>query len=175
MGRPTLILVTGPAGSGKTTLAYALSSAIGCPVVSRDAIKEGMVVAEPGFTATTGDRLTARAYQVFFETLALMLRAEVTIVAEAAFGHQRWVTGLGPLTGLAELRVVRCQVSDAEARFRMQRRVDADPTRAAHADAEHLRAPPDFTPLALDAPTLDVQTRAGYEPPLPAIVAFCLI
>ena len=86
MGRPRLILVTGPAGSGKTSLAYALGRAIGCPVVSRDAIKEGMVVAEPGFAATTGDHLTARAYEVFFATLALMLRAEVTVVAEAAFG-----------------------------------------------------------------------------------------
>ena len=173
MGRPRLILVTGPAGSGKTTLAYALGTAIGCPVVSRDAIKEGMVVAEPRFTATTGDRLTARAYEVFFATLALMLRAEVTVVAEAAFGYRRWVTGLEPLTGLAELRVVRCQVSEVEARSRMQRRLDADPTRAAHADSEHLLKPPEFVPLVLDAPTLDVQTRAGYEPALPAVVAFC--
>ena len=124
MGRPRLILVTGPAGSGKTSLAYALGRAIGCPVVSRDAIKEGMVVAEPGFAATTGDHLTARAYEVFFATLALMLRAEVTTVAEASFGHQRWVTGLASLTDLAHLRVVRCQVSDAEARSRMQRRLD---------------------------------------------------
>ena len=43
MGRPTLVLVTGPAGSGKTTLASAVGAAVGCPVVSRDAIKEGMV------------------------------------------------------------------------------------------------------------------------------------
>jgi predicted kinase len=173
MGRPRLILVTGPAGSGKTTLAYALGSAIGCPVVSRDAIKEGMVAAEPGFTAAPGDPLTRRTYGVFFASLDLLLRAEVTTVAEAAFGHQLWLEGLRSLTDLADLRAVRCRVSDAEARSRMQRRLDVDRTRAAHADSEHLLSPPDFVPLALDAPTLEVRTEAGYQPALSDVVAFC--
>src|SRR5215210_2949201 len=108
MGHPRLILITGPAASGKTTLAYALGTEIGCPVVSRDAIKEGMVAAEPGFTAAPGDPLTRRTYGVFFATLDLLLRAEVTTVAEAAFSHQLWFQGLRSLTELADLRVVRC-------------------------------------------------------------------
>ena len=45
---PTLVVVSGPAGTGKTTLARTLAAAIGCPVVSRDEIKEGMVHASPG-------------------------------------------------------------------------------------------------------------------------------
>ena len=173
MGRPRLILITGPPGAGKTTLAYALGTAVGCPVVSRDAIKEGMVAAEPGFAAATSDSLTLRTYGLFFATLDLLLRAEVTTVAEAAFGHRRWAQGLQPLTELADLRLIRCQVTELEARCRMQRRLDADPTRAAHADREHLAALPDFTPLSLDAPALNVQTSAGYDPDLPSVVAFC--
>ena len=47
MGTPTLIVVSGPAGSGKTTLAHALAAAVGCPAVSRDEIKEGMVASNP--------------------------------------------------------------------------------------------------------------------------------
>ena len=173
MGRPRLILVTGPAGSGKTTLAYALGTAIGCPVVSRDAIKEGMVAAEPGFAPTASDPLTLRTFGVFFATLDLFLRAEVSTVAEAAFGHGRWTMGLRSLTDLADLRVIRCLVTETEARARVQRRLELDPTRTAHADDEHLLAPPDFAPLALQAPTLDVQASAGYDPDLPTIVAFC--
>ena len=142
-------------------------------MVSRDAIKEGMVAAEPGFAATASDSLTLRTYGVFFATLELLLRAEVTTVAEAAFGHRRWEEGLEPLIELADLRVIRCQLTELEARRRMQRRLDADPTRAAHADGEHLAAPTPFAPLSLEAPALDVQTTAGYDPDLPSVVAFC--
>ena len=173
MGRPTLVLVTGPAGSGKTTLAYAVGAALGCPVVSRDAIKEGMAAAEPGFVPTTSDPLTLRTYGTFFANLDLLLRAEVTTVAEAAFQHQLWTEGLALLDGLADLKIIRCRVDEDEARYRMQRRRAEQPTRAAHADLEHLAAAPSFTPLTLDVPTLDVDTTDGYRPELPVVVAFC--
>ena len=173
MGRPTLVLVTGPAGSGKTTLAYAIGAALGCPVVSRDAIKEGMAAAEPGFVAAVGDPLTRRTYGAFFANLDLLLRAEVTTVAEAAFQHRLWMQGLALLDGLADLRIVRCQLDAEQARARMQRRRAEQPTRAAHADLEHLAAADPFAPLTLDAPTLDVDTADGYRPDLATVAAFC--
>ena len=80
--RPTLIVVSGPAGSGKTTLAHAIASAVGCPAVCRDEIKERMVHArgghEAGFVAAPGDELTARTLPVFFGVLEVLLRAGVT-------------------------------------------------------------------------------------------------
>ena len=134
MGTPTLIIVSGPAGSGKTALAHTLAAAIGCPALSRDEIKEGMVASNPGFVASTSDALTRRTYDLFFATIRTFLEAEVTLVAEAAFQHALWWRGLEPLVGLASMRVVRCQVPASVARARQLARLTSESTRAAHAE-----------------------------------------
>jgi predicted kinase len=81
---PTLIIVSGPPGSGKTTCAHQIARAVGCPAVCRDEIKEGMAHATPGFVGGAGDDLTRRTLPVFFEVIELLLKAGVTTVAEAA-------------------------------------------------------------------------------------------
>ena len=82
---PTLVVVGGPPGSGKTTLAHEIARAIGCPAICRDEIKEGMVHATPGFVPGASDELTMRTLPAFFGVLELLLTAGVTTVAEAAF------------------------------------------------------------------------------------------
>src|SRR6266851_4732024 len=106
MPLPTLVVVTSPPGSGKTTLAHQIARAVGCPAICRDEIKEGMMQATPGFVPRPGDELTARTLPVFFGVLELLLRAGVTTVAEAAFQDRLWRPGLEPLRNLAQLRIV---------------------------------------------------------------------
>lgn len=173
MGTPTLIIVSGPAGSGKTTLAHELAAAVGCPALCRDEIKEGMVASNPGHVAATGDPLTMRTYELFFDAIALFLKAEVTLVAEAAFQHPIWWRGLQPLIGLATLKIIRCHVPDEVARARQLARLAAQTTRAAHADSEQLSVARAFDAIHVDAPTLDVDTRDGWHPSLDVIAAFC--
>lgn len=173
MGIPTLIIVSGPGGSGKTTLAHQLAAALGCPALCRDEIKEGMVASNPGFVPATSDQLTERTYDVFFEAIALFLKAEVTLVAEAAFQHPVWWRGLAPLTDLAMLRIVRCQAPAELTRQRALTRMAAEPARAAHADTEHFSVDRTFDHIHLDAPTLDVDTFDGLRPDLEEIAAFC--
>src|SRR5262249_25628254 len=90
VSRPTLIVVSGPAGTGKTTLAHELARAIGCPAICRDEIKEGMVHAAGSFRAAPGDPLTVRTLRVFFDVVYLLVSAGVTVVAEAAFQDTVW-------------------------------------------------------------------------------------
>jgi predicted kinase len=172
MSSPTLVIVSGPAGSGKTTLAHRLAAIIGCPALCRDEIKEGMVAATPGFVPGPSDLLTVRSYGLFFATIRLFLEHGVTHVAEAAFQHANWVPGLEPLRALGQLRIVRCQTEPAIARSRAKQRLGQQHNRAAHDDIGHFSVDRPFEPIHLDAPTLDVDTSDGYRPGLDAIAAF---
>ncbi len=173
MASPTLVVVSGPPGSGKTQLAHALAAAIGCPAICRDEIKEGMVHAEgPDFRPSVGDALTMRTFPLFFEVLRVLLANGVTVVAEAAFQDRLWREGLTPLLPLARLRLIHCTVDAGVARERMLRRA-SDPTRAAHADAQWVAAGTStFERVSLPAPSLVVDTTNGYVPDLGAIVSF---
>jgi predicted kinase len=174
-GTPTLIVVGGPPGSGKTTLAHALARELGCPAICRDEIKEGMVHAHGGdFQAAAGDPLTQRTLSVFFDVLRLLVAAGVSTVAEASFQDRLWRHGLEPIAGLARLRIVHCTVEPAVAHGRYVRRGP----RAAHAaivgrTAEDWRqAYASFDRVSLAAPSMEVDTSDGYVPGLAEIVAF---
>ena len=172
MSLPTLVIVSGPAGSGKTTLAHRLAATIGCPALCRDEIKEGMVAATPGFVPGPSDVLTVRTYSLFFATIRLFLENGVTHVAEAAFQHGNWVRGLEALQPLARLRIVRCQIDPSIARARAEQRRREQRSRAAHDDIGHFSVDRSFELIHLAEPTLDVDTSNGYAPDLDAIAAF---
>ena len=170
-GRPTLVVVSGPAGSGKTTLAHRLAAAVPCPALCRDEIKEGMVASLPGFVPAPSDALTLRTYDLFFATIRLFLQHGVTHVAEAAFQHPAWVRGLEPLLPLADLRIIRCHVDPDVARQRALRRAREQPGRAAHDDATHFAVTQPFVPLSLAVPTFDLDTSEGFVTDLGPLLA----
>jgi predicted kinase len=163
--RPTLVVVSGPAGSGKTTLAHAIAKAIPCPAICRDEIKEGMVHAQgAGFEAAPGDTLTERTYPLFFDVVRVLLEGGVTVVAEAAFQDALWRKGLEPLMGLAEVRVVHCVTDPSLATERFKSRGK----RRAHVTLSEV---PGFEPLSLK-PSVEVDTTDGYDPDIPEILEF---
>lgn len=179
--RPTLVIVSGPPGSGKTTLALQIARALGCPLISRDEISEGIFhTFNHDLGIASKDEVTRLAFDAFFRTLELMLSDSVSVVADAAFQNQRWMTGLERLNTVADMRVIHCETHPDLARQRLtERQIKAPDTpgarraaRARRTDAHALPVPDDFQPLALAAPALRVNTTDGYDPGLDEIVSF---
>jgi predicted kinase len=178
---PTLVVVSGPPGTGKTTLAHAIAKAIPCPAICRDEIKEGMAQAQPSdFQGGRGDPLSARTLPLFFEVLRTLLAGGVTVVAEGAFQDRLWRPGLEPLAELAQIRIVQCHVDHAVSFERAVRRsAESEHHRRAHGDStlgkqveDWAQAYESFHRVSIDAPAIDVDTTDGYAPDLAAIVDF---
>jgi predicted kinase len=173
---PTLVVVSGPAGCGKTTLAHRLANALGCPAICRDEIKEGMARNASGYVPESGDELARRTLAAFFDVLQRLLERGVTVVAEAAFQDHVWSPNLAPLRAYAELRVVQCHADPIVARQRIAQHATQ---RRVHADVALLAALErgdgyfaEFRRLAVDAPAIDVDTTHGYTPTIDEVVAF---
>ena len=167
---PTLVVVSGPPGSGKTTLAHAIAQVLPCPAICRDEIKEGMVHAEgQDFQGRPGDSLTQRTLPLFFEVVRVLVAAGVTVVAEAAFQDALWRPQLEPLAETAKLRIIRCRVDPAVSFERATRRAAESQNRVkAHGDstlgkelADWGQAFNSFDHVSIHAPTMDIDTECA--------------
>lgn len=125
------MVASGPAGAGKTTLAHELARIIGCPAMCRDEIKEGMV--RVAGELESDHELSIRTLTVLFDLLELLLRGQVTVIAEAAFQDRFWRPGLERLAKLADVRIVQCHVAAEVGVARRRQRLTANPVRRAHA------------------------------------------
>ena len=110
--RPWLVVVTGRPGAGKTTLARVLADALPCALLSRDALKAGLLQTLGVTHHELGGGANQLATQIFATTTAQLLQAGVSLVIEAAFQHAVWQPWLLRWSSDAEIRLIICQVAD---------------------------------------------------------------
>ena len=178
-GKPKCIIVTGRAGSGKTTLARKLGECLWLPVISRDEIKQGYV----NTFGVQHDQLSPDSNRLvsnfFFDIVSQYLAGNISVVIEAAFQHKVWESRMAQLVKLASPWMVSCSADDAVAMRRdLQRGLENPEREFYHGDrrVSHFRKtgevlPPEtYEPPKLDVPTIEVSTDEGYVPSIDEIV-----
>jgi predicted kinase len=162
------VVVSGPPGSGKTTLATAPAPALGLPLIAKDTIKEALMTVLP-----VPDVAASRAVGMASVAALLAVAAEAPgAVLESVWHRSRSLADLGGLPGNIVEVFCRCDRSATAQRY--ARRAG---TRApGHLDAE--RAAVDLwndevaRPVAGRWPVIEVDTSGPVELG-PLIAAIC--
>ncbi|MDP9371336.1 MAG: ATP-binding protein [Chloroflexota bacterium] len=181
--QPLLVLVSGAPATGKTTLAHRLSEALPLPLLARDAIGEILADAFDVQSREHGQALMQPTFAIYYAVLDQLLRAGISVITESNFHRDIAERDLRPCVARARTVLIHCQTArDVSIRRFIERFERGERHRAALAGDEEriarLRAGelPDSweraEPVAIDVPTLRVDTTSGYAPDFDAIVSF---
>lgn len=155
----TFVVVAGPPGSGKTTLARAVAPALGLPLIAKDTIKQALMSVLPVPDVPASRAIGAASVQAL---LAVAAESDGAVL-ESVWHRSR---ALGDLRGLpGQVVEVFCRCDPAVARQRYTGRAG---TRAAgHFDAERARGElwndEVARPVAGGWPVIEVDTGRPVE------------
>lgn len=180
------IVITGPPGVGKTTLARHLSQRLRLPLLTRDDVRSGHFFTQGGWSDRVGEVLNAPAsVERYLELVDAYVARGISLVSDVVVTEQFLADAVGHLQ---RSRPMVLALAAPEARSRYLARLASDPfmarqttlrTLGARSIDEHIvRAATQHDEVTrvlcdgrqIGVPTLDVSTRNGYDPSLDAIV-----
>jgi len=163
MAKPYLIVITGRAGSGKTTFAKNISNEFYMPLISRDQIKEGYVHTLGRKHSELPQEANKIATDIFFDTLKLLVKNNVSVIAEAAFQHGVWVSKLEQFKDNAQIYFLICKVEDKVAVDRFIERGAVNTLREYFHGDKAIKTDIYEEPH-IDIPTYYINTLSEYNP-----------
>jgi predicted kinase len=164
--KPLLIVITGPPGTGKTTLSRRLGTLLNLPVLQRDAIKERLFDTLGIRDRTWSRQLGGASYEVLFYTLGLLLETRQPCIVESNFQGEPATTNLRTLAHQHEYQLcqILCCTTPSVLIARLRQRTQSGERHPGHADYEDIDQfeaadiQGYYEPLALDGPHIDVDT-----------------
>jgi glucokinase len=108
-------VVTGPPGSGKSTVAHDVARLLGLPLLAKDAIKETLFASLPAVDVVESRRLGGAAIEVAF---AVAAASPIGAVLEGNFHRTRAQPAIAALPGRVVEVFCRCSRETARARYR---------------------------------------------------------
>jgi len=134
--KPFVLIVTGPPGSGKTTLGRRIADDLRLPYINKDGIKELLFDTLGWSDRAWSKRLGAATYEILFHIVEAQLRAGASLVVESNFHltyHNEKFAALQKTYGFAAFQV-RC-VPDGDVLFaRFKARAESGKRHPGHVD-----------------------------------------
>jgi predicted kinase len=170
-GGPALVVVTGHPATGKTTLAQALATELGCVLVAKDALKERLFDVLGGGDEEWSHLLGRAAMYLLYDQVEAVLAAGVPVVAEANFVADLAGPELAAVverTGAPVVQVVLDAPPEVLAE-RFRSRIDSGERHPGHPDQPpdvHPGLFPPYEPPDLPGPTVlvDCTDLAAVDP-----------